>query len=144
MAFTINFYNNSSDPKSLTKNLTLTGTVSGELKEGTSIIDPTIIFQSIDVMAFNYVEIPQFGRSYFVKNITNIGKDLWQIDMHVDVLGTYKTKILACPCVCSRQENAGNMYLPDDRMPVSRKTFTTTKRIGTHAFTNDYYVLICQ
>lgn len=142
--FDINFYNNASDPKALTKSLTLTGTVSGLLVEGTSLIDPSITFELTNLPAFNYVGIPTFNRYYFVKNITCVGENLWQIDMHVDVLESYRTHILNCPCVCERQENAGNLYLADDRMPVLDKTFTTTERIGTHAFTNDYYVLICQ
>lgn len=144
MAFDINFYSNASSPKKLSKALTLAGTVSGQLVEGTSIVNPSITFELENLPVFNYIHIPAFNRYYFVKDITNVQGNFWRIDMHVDVLMTYKSSLLSCPCVCERQENASNMYLQDDRLPVSSKKFTTTKRIGTHAFTNDQYILICQ
>lgn len=144
MSFVINLYQNNSSPNTLIKSLTEVSSVSGNIKEKTSIVDPVILFQFDTVPSFNYVYIPVFGRYYFVKNITNYKNNLWEITMHVDVLMSYQRKILSCPCVCSRQENLGNMYIQDSQLPISNKTFTTTQQIGTSYFSNNAYILICQ
>ena len=65
-----------------------------KLKEECSILTPNI---KLDLglstaPSFNYAYISDWGRYYFVKNWTFYNR-LWEADLEVDVLGTYKDEI---------------------------------------------------
>lgn len=63
------------------------------LKQPTSIINPTLELSATDITAYNYAYIAAFGRYYFMRDITSIANNLWQITLKVDVMATYKTNI---------------------------------------------------
>ena len=93
--FIIKLYKNTAEKKRVDKTnyLTLVHTVSGALREETSIVNPVIRFELVDVPEFNYVEIPKFNRFYFVNDVRSIVNNLWEIDMTVDVLMSYKDAV---------------------------------------------------
>ena len=104
--FDISFYVNSSEKNKLDKTLTLITTLSGVLKESTSIIDPIIVIEG-DLSAFtgcNYMQIDTFGRSYFVNNIRSVNNGLIEITAHVDVISTYKNAIRANSAIIRTKE----------------------------------------
>lgn len=115
MSFQIRLQYNESPKNQLDKKLTSLGTVSGVLKEGTSIIDP--VFQVVDAMSnlryTNYCTIESFGRSYFVTDIKSIRQDLLEISCHVDVLTTFKDQIRTNNAIIRRNEYATNKLLND-------------------------------
>lgn len=119
MAFTIDFYNNSSETEKVDKDLSSHIQLTGNLKAESSVIDPTIIINASAMPPSNYMYIGQFNRYYFINNITSIRDGLWQISAHVDVLMTYKSQIRACTALIDRQEYSFNPYLPDDMVPLS-------------------------
>ena len=111
----ITFYKNLSEKNHLDKNITAMGTISGTLREECSVINPIIKIESFtgfNLSQCNYAYIPNFGRYYFIENIKCIGK-LYEIQMHVDVLSTYKKAIRNNQAVISRQQNNYNLYLQD-------------------------------
>lgn len=90
-------------------------TVTGSLKESTSIIDPDIIVEGIGshLGDINYAYIEEFGRYYFVNNIDSIRTGLWSVSMHVDVLQTYAEQILANNAIIERNANEYDLLLND-------------------------------
>lgn len=71
-------------------------TVTGDLREPCSVMNPTIEFKrlSSDIVpyVYNYALISAFGRYYFIKDWTwNNG--LWLCEMVLDVLASHKNKI---------------------------------------------------
>ena len=112
----IRFYKNLSDRNHVDKNITQIGSnVTGTLRDDCSIINPVIRleeFTGFDVTECNYAYIVEFGRYYYINNITLTNK-LYEISMHVDVLMTYRNEIRSNSAVVSRQENAYNLYLQD-------------------------------
>lgn len=113
----LNLYTNNDDNKVVTKNITTLVTLNGILRDDCSIIDPVIMissdsFNNAMAAVCNYAMIPEFGRYYFVKNITLTGK-FWVIEMHVDVLASFQTQLKALDAVVARQENEYNLYLQD-------------------------------
>lgn len=70
-------------------------TVSGTIKEGCSILSPSISFSfgRDNVPGWGFAYIPAFSRYYHVTNWTYQG-GLWTCDMAVDVLASFKTNIL--------------------------------------------------
>lgn len=65
--------------------------LAGELKEDCGVISPHFLVDG-DVLGFNYCEIPELGRNYWVKNwVWRNG--LWEAQLVVDVLGSYRAEI---------------------------------------------------
>ena len=120
MAFGIIIQRNSSEKNKLNKSLTQLLNLTGELKEGTSIIDPVIkINASIGTLSTaNYLTIDTFGRSYFINDIKSVNNDIVEISCHVDVLSTYKSQIRQNTAIVRKQQNMWNLYLNDGSLKV--------------------------
>lgn len=117
MSFPIILQENVSPMNMVSKTVTDIATATGNLKEGTSIIDPIIEIESAleaDILSrVNFAYIALFHRYYFVTDITLDITGLWLVSMHVDVLMSYKDAIRAQNGVVARQVNQYNMYLDD-------------------------------
>lgn len=112
---TINLFQNNSDANVVSKSLTAKGTVTGTLREGCSIIDPIIKIEGIsgsDIPYLNYLEIVEFGRYYYIRDIVLVGK-LFEVHCHIDVLETYKDQIKPLPAIIARNSEQYNLYLQD-------------------------------
>lgn len=118
MSFTITMYKNKSESNRITKNLSNAISVSGTLRQSTSIIDPVIQVRGNieNVVNHNYLYIAKFNRYYFINNITSIREDLYEISCHVDVLMSHKNGILNEWCIVARQSNNYSLYLNDSFM----------------------------
>ena len=113
---TIRFYKNMSDKNHVDKSITQIGTdITGTLRDDCSVINPVIQlenFTGFNLTECNYAYIVEFGRYYYINNITLKNK-LYEISMHVDVLMSYKDEIRSNSAVISRQEKSYNLYLQD-------------------------------
>lgn len=131
--FDIILQTNLSEPEKLEKSLTDIITIPGTLKDGSSILDPTILIEGIDPIYFgsiNYMTIPTFGRSYFVKGLDVVNNRLLMIRGHVDVLSTYKTQIRTNKAIINRQEQKPiwNLYLNDGSLRIYQNPQVVTKK----------------
>jgi hypothetical protein len=141
MTFTL--MKNISEREALTKSLTTLETLTGSLRNQSSIIDPVIEVTGIassTVTSCNYAYIPEFGRYYFVKNITSVRNNVWVIQCHVDVLKTYATQIKAQTAVVRRQEKNWNLYLDDGIFKTYQNPQIITKAFPA-GFTTQNFVL---
>lgn len=114
----------------------------GALREASSIIAPSILIQS-NPIGYNYAYIPEFGRYYYIKNITAFRKGAYIIDLKCDVLMSFKDEILNMSGIVSRL-TTGSPYVQRD---VLCKVTETHKRIDFPAtpFTrNGTYILIAK
>ena len=140
--FNILFYVNSYEKNKIDKTLTEITTMSGTLRNETSIIDPVIIVEG-DLSAFtgcNYMSIETFGRSYFVNNIRSIRNDLFEVSGHVDVLSTYKNAIRRNQAIIRKQQNTWNLYLNDGSLRVYQNPDVIVKTFPS-GFTKQEFVL---
>lgn len=143
MTFTL--MKNKSERETLTKALTTLETLTGSLRKQSSIIDPVIEVTGIasgTVIACNYAYIPEFGRYYFVKNITSVRTNVWIIECHVDVLGTYATQIKAQTAVVRRQENSWNLYLDDGIFKTYQNPKIITKAFPSGFTTQNFVIAV--
>ena len=142
MAFNITLQRNNSESNKLTKSLTTIATVSGTLREATSIIDPVIKIEGslTDYTACNYLTIPTFNRSYFVKNITSVRNGIIELACHVDVLSSFASEIRANRAIIKRQEKRWNLYLNDGSFKVYQNPHVITKAFP-NGFTRQEFVL---
>lgn len=137
-------YTNNSDDKVVTKNITQLVALNGTLRDDCSIIDPVIMissdsFNNAMAAACNYAMIGQFGRYYFVKNITLSGK-FWILEMHVDVLASFQTQLKALDAVVARQEKKYNLYLQDGYFKTYQNPHVSVKQFPS-GFTDHNFIL---
>lgn len=114
MSFSITLQNNTSPINKIGKSLSTITTLQGTLRNESEVLNPTILIESdSSILKANYLTISEFSRSYFIEEIESIRTGLWLVKAHVDVLETYKSKILSNSGVILRQENNFNLLLND-------------------------------
>lgn len=116
MSFTISIGKNSSPANKITKTYTQVLSLSGNLKNESEIINPTILIEtsSADIFKCNYMQISNFNRSYFITSIKLIRNNIYEISAHCDVLSSFANEIKSNTAMIVRQENDFNLLLNDD------------------------------
>lgn len=110
---------------------TFTKTVTCMLKEGSSIINPTLIFERANIgHTYNYVYIADFGRYYFVNDIVYDGARIFYY-CSVDVLATYKSTIGNASAYVLRAAYTYNEYVIDNYYPVTTRIRQNAEFLGT-------------
>ena len=114
MAFTISLFKTASENKRVVKTITHEKQLSGELRNQTSVLNPSIRIESADnISTYNYAYIPEFGRYYYITDITSVRTNCWIISLRCDVLMSYSDQIKAITGVVVRQESNPNKLLVD-------------------------------
>lgn len=117
MAITVKFGTNKSDDRFLTKDITWKQEgISCDVFLPCDRINPVLLVDTskVDLTDTNYMEITEFGRKYFITNITGDAGKTVNVVGHVDVLGTYDEAIRNCPCIAARSTSHPNMFLQDN------------------------------
>lgn len=144
MSFTVKLCVNGSPKNSLTKNLNNVIEMQGDLKQNTSLIKPTFIFNTESMFDSNYIVVEEFKRSYFIENITAIRGKLWEVECSVDVLSSFRDAILNNTVIVDRQENNWNLYLNDDSFKCYQNPHIIQKEfpLGFNTQINSYVLLV--
>lgn len=146
MSFSVVLQTNKSDDRALTKSLTSITTITGTLKQSTSMIDPVIIIEATQatIANLNYLTITDFKRSYFVKDIKSTRQGLWEISCHVDVLSSFASEIKSNTGIVNRQENKWNLFLNDDSLRCYQNPTIVTREfpLGFNSVTPTYILLV--
>ena len=141
---TVLLQQNNSEPITVDKDLTDIATLPGNLREQTSIIDPTFIIEAnIDTLTgCNYLTVESFGRCYFVNNIESISNGLVAITCHVDVLSSFKDAIRANSGIVRRAEDntAFNLYINDNSLVAYQDPYILTEPFP-NGFTGTAFIL---
>lgn len=123
MDTTVTFYNNSSNSHAVNKALTLIATVQVKLKEPIDIEHPEILLSGAQgAIKANYVHIPELGRYYYCHSELERGQLVRFVCDKSDPLMSFKSALLAAPAVIARNPWHFDLYLPDPRLPVERRT----------------------
>ena len=96
----LQIYNNNSNTNVLNKNITLVNTLDFSLKIDNSILQPVLILKNYS--SGNYCYIEKFKRYYYITDIKLLTGGLYQLQLEVDVLMTYKTEIMNNPITTSK------------------------------------------
>lgn len=135
----------------VSKDVTAITTLSGDLKNECDIIDPVIQIeipagtpQATLVYNCNYAYIADFGRYYFITGIKGIAKGIIEISLHVDVLYSWKTQILAQSCIVARQEKSDYacLHLSDSYIRTYNDPYHLTKEFPTGFSTTKFILAV--
>lgn len=141
--FDIILMTNTSPKNYLDKNVTTVSTVTGVLRDESNIVNPSILVEMASAPAnVNYLYVAEFGRYYFVNDVTSVRNGLWRFDCTSDPLTSFKTQIRGCTGIVRRAESheAYNMMLDDGSFRVYADPYIVTKKFPT-GFTGHSYVL---
>lgn len=120
MAFTISLFKTSSENNRVVKDLTDEKQLSGELRNQTSVLNPSIRIESAENIAgYNYCYIPEFGRYYYIVDITSVRTQVWEVSMRCDVLMSYSAQIKALRPIIERKEVGQSGGLVDNDLPIN-------------------------
>lgn len=145
MAFNIVFKKNLSEANKVDKVFYDNGlSLSGTLKDSTSIIDPIIIVSGTltDFAGYNYMTIDSFNRSYFITDMISITNTLIEVHAHVDVLSTYKAGIRSNSAIIKKQQNSFNKYLNDGTFKTYQNPKIVTKNFPAGFNTQEFVLAI--
>lgn len=120
MAFTISLFKTASENSRVVKDLTDEKQLSGELRNQTSVLNPKIRIESAENIAgYNYCYIPEFGRYYYIVDITSVRTNIWEVSMRCDVLMSYSAQIKALRPIIEREEVGQSGGLVDNNLPIN-------------------------
>ena len=120
------------EPNRVNKTLQENEEYTGVLNATFNVLTPVVRFRTRTPVSFNYVYIESLHRYYFVSELTQDG-DVCMVRLRVDVLFTYKDKILNTVATLTKGEN-GNKYLSNrnnvvDVRPDIRKLDFPNKKL---------------
>lgn len=119
-------------PNKVNKTLQENEEYTGVLNSTVNVLTPVVRFRTRTPVNFNYVYIDSLNRYYFVSEISQDG-DICTIRLKVDVLYTYKDKILSSSATLTKGENV-NKYVSNrsnvvDLRPNIRKVDFPNKEL---------------
>lgn len=140
----IKLYHNMSDNRTIRKKLLNEFSLTGTLRDSCSLLEPIINIENSNVLRFNYAYIPDFQRYYFVKEITNLRKNIWTLELEVDPLMSFKGDILALQVVADKQSNStvGDEYIDDGSLVTDNYMFKSMYNFSKGFNDQGEYILI--
>lgn len=111
----VTLYKMTSDPRKIGKSYSGVATLEGSLVNESGVIDPVLLVEAgAFITGCNYAWVDAFARFYFIREMVSVRNGIWRLSLHVDVLETYKTAILATNALIDRSQSE-NPYMADSR-----------------------------
>lgn len=132
----ITLMNTDSPNNMINKTVTIVADYTGAVaRVNLSVENPVLILEEsvANIMSANYCYIAEFHRYYFITDKTTDVNGLWTISLKVDVLESFKNDIFQLKGIVQRQKDNYDMYLRDDKIPVSAR-----KTVAVRKFTNPF------
>lgn len=139
----ITLYTNNSEKNKLEKNLANAKEFSGNLREESSIVNPSILIQTENPSSYNYAYIPEFNRYYFIADAVSVRTNIWRLSLHTDVLMSFKDGIKNAPVILSDTESTGaTNYIMGEQWKTNVKNATEIINFPKGLNTNGEFILI--
>lgn len=144
MAFTISLFKTASENNRVVKVLTDEKQLSGELRNQTSVLNPTIRIESADnISTYNYAYISEFGRYYYITDIVSVRTNLWVVSLRCDILMSYKDEIQSMNVILNNTQETGlSNYMASPNWVNLVKTKTDIKVFPSGLSEQGEFILI--
>lgn len=144
MAFTISLFKTNSENNRVVKTLTDEKQLSGELRNQTSVLNPSIRIESADnISTYNYAYISEFGRYYYITDIVSVRTNCWVVTLRCDVLMSYKDEIQGLNVILDNTQETGlSNYLSSPNWVNLVKTKTDIKVFPSGLSEQGEFILI--
>lgn len=124
--------------KTLADSVTFSVTLRGDF----DITAPSIMLEmpaGTDALSFDYAEIPELSRYYFIEQVESINAKIWRFSLSCDVLETYKADILTSKARYRRNLETGD-YIGGS-LAIS-DNFDVTRHESTGGFVEDQSIIV--
>lgn len=122
-------------------------TLDGSFRKSTSAMNLIVDVEKTNPLKYkyNYMYIGEFGRWYYINDISSVRTDLWEISATVDVLMSFKNDILASKVIIDKIENESeaNLYLDDGSFVMDSRKYNEIKEFPNGLNETGSYILIC-
>lgn len=130
--------NSTARPINTTPNLVM----ACRLMDNSGILNPTFRFDFAHILNekatdYNYAYIAEFDRYYFINN-WNYNLGLWDCEMSVDPLASFKTAIGSHNTYILRSSSNYDRYLPDNTYPIKAGATFATEQNNLNPFATAY------
>ena len=140
----ITLYKTSEENNKIDKTLSEPYNMTGSLRNESSVIRPSILIEIENPTKYNYMYIPDFGRYYFIKEMTSVRNNLWRLDCEVDVLKSYANEIKTLTVIIDKNKDylRTNQYLDDGSFIIENKNTIEIKNFNSGFNDEASYVLV--
>ena len=140
----ITLYKTSDENNKIDKTLSEPYKMIGSLRNESNVIRPSILVEIENPTKYNYMYIPDFGRYYFIKEITSVRTNLWRLDCEVDVLKSYANEIKTLTVIIDKNKDYSrtNQYLDDGSFIIENKNTIEIKNFSNGFNDEPNYVLV--
>lgn len=135
----------SSERQAINKTISSGDTLTGSLRGESSVISPSFLIEHSNPSGYNYCYISDFGRYYFITNITSVRTGIWRIDCAVDVLMSFQTEILNLDVIVSDLsigESPTETYMQGEQWTTTVKNKTDIINFPSGLLDDGEYILI--
>lgn len=137
------FMTNQSDNNVVDKVVTSVSTAYCTLKDPTEMVNPMLrVASDLITSGVNYCYIASLGRYYFVRNKRQVTAGMVEVDLHVDVLMSFKDSIRLSTALVEVTGNAVNPYIESDIWTPDVRRTTHVKKFENGFNHDPEYILI--
>lgn len=140
----VKFYYNISDDRKINKELTEGDTFEGQARSEVNIMSPVILFDTNEILEYNYAYIPELHRYYSIANKTITREGLIEITFAIDVLMSFRRDILLLGVIADKQSMManGDEYIDDGSLVTDNLMFTRIINYPEGFLEDPEYILI--
>ena len=140
----VKFYYNISDDRKINKELTEGETFEGQARSEVNIMSPVILFDTNEILEYNYAYIPELHRYYSISSKTITREGLIEITFAIDVLMSFRRDILLLGVIADKQSmiDNGDEYIDDGSLVTDNLMFTRIINYPDGFLENPEYILI--
>lgn len=137
-------YYNESDDRNVNKSLLQPLTITGILVDETSVMNPSFLVDSDEVLRRNYCYVTEFERYYWIREVSSVRTGLWKVDMECDVLMSFRRDIFNLNAVVEKQTDDinGDEYIDDGSLVTENSMFTRIYNFPAGFNSSGEYILI--
>ena len=136
----IYLYNNESPANKISKDITLLATLTGAMRGESNVVSPVIRIENSVFPVFNYVQIPDFERYYYLRDVREVRANIWDIYLQSDPLMSFNIGSVSGMLV--EGETGGNNYLEHRHFIRNVKSKTNILTFGSGLLNSGEYILI--
>lgn len=140
----VQFYYNQSDARQINKVLVAGETFEGQARDEVNVINPIVIFDTPDILPYNYAYIPEFQRYYTIADKNAYREGLFEVTFDVDVLMSFRQDIFNMSAVVDKQTMPinGDEYIDDSSLVADNVQFVQVFDYPNGFNENPEYILI--
>lgn len=138
----IELYKNNSDNNVVNKDITKVGEIDVRLKEPVEREAPQLLVSGVIDDSYDYLYIPEWNRYYYVENKKQYSQSIYLINTKIDVLKSFRSKILQANAIVTHCETLRNNYINDNTWVSDVRQTTNVKNFPNGFNNNPQFVLI--